>query len=156
MAKTRFTCDLEPTLYNWLIDYTKSKGISRNAGIEKALLLLKSKEELKMNVPEILVDQNVTIVSKWMEENLPHVHDNILDHARMYARDESDSFTEEQYEAWKNDGYLVQFIFSEDDIDITPYGLDDTPAHNAWWLDQYSNWPEDDLELLFKKAKELI
>lgn len=42
MPKTRFTADLAPDLYEWMMQYAESNGLSRNVVIAKALLDLKS------------------------------------------------------------------------------------------------------------------
>lgn len=49
MAKTRFSADLTPDLYEWMMKYADRNKLSRNAVIEKALLDLKStvKDDVK-------------------------------------------------------------------------------------------------------------
>lgn len=91
---------------------------------------------------------NVRVSSEWMKENLPTLYDGLLILAETFANDEFDSFSFEDLEEMKTEGFYA-------DIDVSEF------TEGRWQVITYVNgstepWSTDELETFEKEEIEAL
>lgn len=118
---------------NWIKDYIEEN----------------KKEELNKMLKEV----DVRVTSDWLKENMEFLYDAILDQAEEFAEDETNTFTHEEFEEMKSEGFEVSISISDYGTHwaVIVYVNDDT---SAWFHDNAKTWFKEDLEKILKLGEE--
>lgn len=112
-----------------------------------------------MNIQN-LIDTSVTVSSDWLKENLPTTYDGIMIRAEEYADDDTNTFTHDELNEWKEQGFFCHIGLYEGmkkgsfETHTTPYGLNDSPAHDPWFVDHLDGYSNSERETLLAKLGE--
>lgn len=110
-------------------------------------------ENKKEELNKMLKEVDVRVTSDWLKENMEFLYDAILNQAEEFAEDETNTFTHEEFDEMKSEGFEVSISISDYGTHwaVIVYVNDDT---SAWFHDNVKTWATEDLEKLIKLAEE--
>lgn len=118
---------------NWIKDYIEEN----------------KKEELNKMLKEV----DVRVTSEWLQQNIEDLYDTIIEKAEEFAEDETNTFTKEEFEKMKSEGFEVSISISDYGThwDLIVYVNDDT---SAWIHESVLNYTNEELKKIIKLAEE--
>ena len=110
-------------------------------------------ENKKKELDEMLKEVDVRVTSEWLQKNIEDLYDAILDKAEEFASSDANTFTQEEYEDMKNNGFEANITISDYGThwDLIVYVNDDT---SAWIHEEAINYTEEELKKIIKLAEE--
>ena len=110
-------------------------------------------ENKKKELDEMLKEVDVRVTSEWLQKNIEDLYDAILDKAEEFASSDANTFTQEEYEDMKNNGFEANITISDYGThwDLIVYVNDDT---SAWIHENVLNYTNEELKKIIKLAEE--
>src|SRR5690606_18692043 len=100
----------------------------------------------------MLKEVDVRVTSEWLQQHMEDLYDTILDKAEEFASSDTNTFTKQELEKMKNEGFEANICLSDYGTHwaIIIYINEDT---SAWIHEDIRNYTDEELKKIMKLAE---